>query len=134
MAELRNEHVRGRKEAFFEYLKAFLIGDSAKVPYRDVADEFGMTEGAVDLAGRRLRGRRRELLRQEIAETVATPEDVENELRDLLAGIGARWGCHVTFFGYCFRGYYGSHSEANCGRRRRGGPRLATNTISDSFR
>ena len=89
MAELRNEHVRAGKEAFFGRLKAFLIGDSAKVPYRDVADEFGMTEGAVDLAGRRLRGRRRELLRQEIAETVATPEDVENELRDLLAALSA---------------------------------------------
>jgi len=47
-----------------------------------------MSEGAVKVAAHRLRRRYRELLREEIAQTVATPAEVEGELRDLFAALG----------------------------------------------
>ena len=47
------------------------------------AAELGMTEGAVKVAAHRLRRRYRDRLRAAIAETVATPDDVEAEIRDL---------------------------------------------------
>jgi hypothetical protein len=45
----------------------------------------GMTEGAVKMAAHRLRRRYRELLRQEIAQTVAGPDQIEEEIRYLFA-------------------------------------------------
>ncbi len=46
-----------------------------------------MTEGAVKVAGHRLRRRYRELLREEIAQTVADPELVDEEIRQLLGSL-----------------------------------------------
>ena len=48
-----------------------------------------MTEGAVKVAVHRLRRRYRELLKEEIAQTVAGPEALEDELRELLAALGS---------------------------------------------
>ncbi|MBV9125323.1 MAG: sigma-70 family RNA polymerase sigma factor, partial [Planctomycetes bacterium] len=50
--------------------------------------ELAMTEGAVKVAVHRLRRRFRELVREEIAHTVAEPEDVDDELRQLFAALG----------------------------------------------
>jgi RNA polymerase sigma-70 factor (ECF subfamily) len=47
-----------------------------------------MSEGAVKTAAHRLRRRYRELLRDEIAQTVASPEDVEDEIRSLFDALG----------------------------------------------
>jgi RNA polymerase sigma-70 factor (ECF subfamily) len=49
----------------------------------------GLTEGALKVAVHRLRQRYRELLRAEVANTVARPEDVDDELRHLIAVISA---------------------------------------------
>jgi RNA polymerase sigma-70 factor (ECF subfamily) len=49
----------------------------------------GLTEGAVKVAVHRLRGRYRELLRAEVAKTVATPGEVDEELRHLMAVLSA---------------------------------------------
>jgi hypothetical protein len=48
----------------------------------------GMSEGAVKVAAHRLRLRYRELLREEIANTVTGPGEVEEELRHLFAALG----------------------------------------------
>jgi RNA polymerase sigma-70 factor (ECF subfamily) len=53
--------------------------------YRDVASELGMTETAVKAAVHRLRQRYGRLLRDEIADTVADPAEVDDEVRHLLA-------------------------------------------------
>jgi RNA polymerase sigma-70 factor (ECF subfamily) len=47
-----------------------------------------MSEGAVKVAAHRMRRRYRELLREEIAQTVSSPEQAEAELRDLFAALG----------------------------------------------
>ena len=87
LSKLREEYTRSGKAEFYERLAAFLGGEK-HAPYQQVAAELGMTEGAVKVAVHRLRQRCRELLRAEVAQTVAAPEDLDEELRHLLSVIG----------------------------------------------
>jgi RNA polymerase sigma factor (sigma-70 family) len=87
LARLRDEHVSAGKGELFDRLKGFLTGDSTGVPYADVAKAVGMTEGAVKVAVHRLRRRFRELLIQEIAETVSDPADIDAEIEYLLKAV-----------------------------------------------
>ncbi len=68
----------------FARLKPYLTGGDATVPYREVASQLGMTEGAVKTAVYRLRKSFGGMLRAEIAETVADPAHVDDEIRHLL--------------------------------------------------
>lgn len=54
-------------------------------PYEAIGARLGLSEGAVKLAAFRLRQRYRELIREEVAQTVSTPAELEEELRHLLA-------------------------------------------------
>ncbi|TAK96025.1 MAG: sigma-70 family RNA polymerase sigma factor [Verrucomicrobia bacterium] len=74
----------GRKERFQE-LKIFLLGEPRTISCAEAGQRLGIREGAVKVAVLRLRQRFGELLRAEIASTVATPEEVEDELRHLFA-------------------------------------------------
>jgi RNA polymerase sigma-70 factor (ECF subfamily) len=85
LARLRVEMAGAGKLALFEALKFCLTGE--KSPYAQVAGRLRMSEGAVKVAVHRLRERYRALLRAEIAETVARPEEIEDELRALLAAL-----------------------------------------------
>jgi len=82
--KLREEFVRHGRPEHFEQLKVFLLGQS-DAPYATLAREMNTSEGALKVAIHRLRKRYRELLRQEIADTVADPAEVESELRYLAA-------------------------------------------------
>jgi hypothetical protein len=64
-------------------------GDQSTLSYATAAAQLGLTEGAVKVAVHRLRGRYRELLRAEIAKTVATPGEVDEELQHLIAMLTA---------------------------------------------
>jgi RNA polymerase sigma-70 factor (ECF subfamily) len=66
----------------------FLLGQS-DAPYASLAREMNTSEGALKVAIQRLRKRYRDLFRQEIADTVANPAEVEPELR-FLAGVLTR--------------------------------------------
>jgi RNA polymerase sigma-70 factor (ECF subfamily) len=79
---LRNEFVHHGRPEHFERLKMFLLGQS-DAPYAALAREMNTSEGALKVAIYRLRKRYRELFRQEIADTVADPAEVESELRYL---------------------------------------------------
>src|SRR3954463_5232970 len=81
---LRDEFVCHGRPEHFEKLKVFLLGHS-DAPYAALASEMNTSEGALKVAIHRLRKRYRELLRQEIADTVADPAEVESELRFLAA-------------------------------------------------
>jgi RNA polymerase sigma-70 factor (ECF subfamily) len=85
--QLRDESKRQGKAAQFERLKGLLVGDDAEAGYRTAAGELNTTEGALKVAVHRLRRRFRELLREEIAQTVANPQEVGDELRDLFSAI-----------------------------------------------
>jgi RNA polymerase sigma-70 factor (ECF subfamily) len=69
----------------FERLKSYLTGDSGAPSYLEVGRDLNMTEGAVKVAVHRLRGRYRELLREEIGRTLDNPAGIDAEIRDLFA-------------------------------------------------
>ncbi|HOX56363.1 MAG TPA: sigma-70 family RNA polymerase sigma factor [Candidatus Paceibacterota bacterium] len=68
----------------FETLKPWLLGDVESVSQAEAAARLGLSEGAVKVAVHRLRRRFRELVRTEIAQTVADPNHVQEELRYLV--------------------------------------------------
>jgi len=87
LRRLREEYVRSGREKWFEQLKPTLTEASRAVRYAEIALRLGTSEGAVKVAVHRLRQRYREMLRAEIADTVASPGEVEDELRNLFAAL-----------------------------------------------
>lgn len=83
---LAAEQVARGKSERFAVLSPHLTGDAAE-HYTDAATRLGMTENAVKVAVHRLRQRFGELLREEIAETVATPEEVDDEVNTLFEAL-----------------------------------------------
>jgi DNA-directed RNA polymerase specialized sigma24 family protein len=86
---LADEMDRAGKSPLFDRLKPALLGENQAPSYSSMGEPLGMTEGAVKVAVHRLRGRYRELLRDEIAQTVADPADVDDEIRDLFQALRA---------------------------------------------
>ena len=86
---LRIEFAHHGRPEHFDRLKVFLLGQS-DAPYAALAREMNTSEGALKVAVHRLRKRYRELFRQEIADTVADPADVESEIRFLAAALMGR--------------------------------------------
>jgi len=80
---LRSEYEQDGKGRLFEALKPCLMGTRESQPYVELAAKLEMSEGAVKVTVHRLRERYRERLRAEIAHTVASPGDVDNEMRHL---------------------------------------------------
>jgi RNA polymerase sigma-70 factor (ECF subfamily) len=89
LRRLRNEYVATGREKLFEQLKPTLTEASRTVRYAEIATRLGTTEGAVKVAVHRMRQQYRQVLRAEIAETVAGPAEVEDELRNLFAALAA---------------------------------------------
>ena len=87
LAGLDAEMARSEKRALYERLRPALVGGEEASPYPVIADELGLTVGAVKMAAHRLRARYRERLREEIARTVADPSEIDSEIRDLLAAL-----------------------------------------------
>jgi RNA polymerase sigma-70 factor (ECF subfamily) len=85
LARLENEYRAAGKGALFDRLKEFLVGEQGRLLQAEIATELGMTENAVKQAFHRFRQRYRLLLREEIAQTVIAPGDVEDELRHLIS-------------------------------------------------
>jgi len=69
----------------FTELRGYLSGDARHVPYSEVASRLAMSEGAVRIAVHRLRKRYAELFRDELLKTVASPEDLEDEVHHLVS-------------------------------------------------
>jgi RNA polymerase sigma-70 factor (ECF subfamily) len=88
LAALRQEFDAEGKGRLFEELKGFIWGDKSAASYAEIAGPLNLTEGTVKMAVHRLRRRFRELLRAEVAHTVARPEDIDGELRHLISVAG----------------------------------------------
>jgi RNA polymerase sigma-70 factor (ECF subfamily) len=82
---LRAEFVQQGKAAVYEVLKAFEPGEQNALSYAEAAARLDVTESAVKSMIYRLRERHRELVREEIAHTVSTVAEVDEELRHLIA-------------------------------------------------
>ena len=75
------------KAEYFDKLSLLLNGDPPAKRYEVLAGELGASMGALRVAVHRMRRRYRELLRAEIAETVSTPSDIDEEIRFLLSAL-----------------------------------------------
>ena len=84
LSRLQRDFAAAGKQTHFDRFKGLLIGDDSNAGYAALAGEIGMTEGAVKVAVHRMRQRYRQLLREEIANTVAGPAEVDEELQHLL--------------------------------------------------
>ena len=87
MTRLQHDTAASGDASHFERLTPYLTGTEPQTPYSDVAEALRITEGAVATAVHRLRQRYGKCLRTEIAETVADPSQVDDELRHLLATV-----------------------------------------------
>jgi len=83
VTRLRQESDSEGKGKLFEQLKPFLMLGKGAIPNAQAAAALDLTEGAVRVAVHRLRRRFRELLRQEIGQTLADPAQTEEEMRAL---------------------------------------------------
>ncbi len=82
---LEREYVGSGRGSIFSHLKVFLSGDRAPLSMAEAGALLGMNEGAAKVAVHRLRQRYRECLRDAIAQTVMTPAEVDEEIRQLFA-------------------------------------------------
>lgn len=85
---LQSECAADGKAKLFEQLKIFLTAGKGETAQADVAKSLGMEEGAVRVAIHRLRKRYRELLRDEIANTLSDVAMVDEEMRALFGAFG----------------------------------------------
>jgi RNA polymerase sigma factor (sigma-70 family) len=85
--QLRQEYERNGKAILFEVLRFSLMGERSAVPYADLAGKLNLSEGAVKVAVHRLRQRYRQVLRERVAGTVSSPDEVEEEMRYLLRAV-----------------------------------------------
>lgn len=85
LSRLREELAAAGRLGAFGQLKEFLLAGGRGTSYKELAAQLGTSEGAVKVGVHRLRQRYRELLEEEIANTVTSPKEVEEERRYLLA-------------------------------------------------
>jgi len=86
---LAKEFTEAGRAKHFEELKVFLVDDRGAVSYAEAAQRLEMSPAGVKSSIHRLRQRYGELIRDEITETVDSPEQVEEELRHLLDAVTA---------------------------------------------
>lgn len=82
---LRAEFVAQGKEAHYDILGQFQPGEQKTISYAEAASRLGVSESAVKSMIHRMRQRHRELLREEVAQTVPTVTDIDDELRHLVS-------------------------------------------------
>ena len=88
-ARLLEESQKSLNPPLLQRLSTLLSDEPDRPSQAEIAREFGMNENAVKQAFHRLRQRYRQLLREEVAHTVATPAEIKNELRHLVAALRA---------------------------------------------
>jgi RNA polymerase sigma-70 factor (ECF subfamily) len=87
LAGLRRDWVAGGRAAEFDELKESLLGSGPSGGYAGAAARLGTSEGALKVAAHRLRRKFQTRLRQEIAETVADPAEIDDEIRYLIRAL-----------------------------------------------
>ena len=83
LGRLQQEFSEAGQDELFNQLRTYLVEGATEMSYAEGARRLGMSEAALRKAVERLRLRYQELFRQEIAHTVTSPAEVEDELRHL---------------------------------------------------
>ena len=86
--DLRAQYAAAGKERVFDRLKGFLTEAGGDETHADASSDLGMSAGAVKVAVHRLRTRYREALRRRVADTVASDQEVEDEIGHLRRTLG----------------------------------------------
>ena len=89
LSRLEDTYRKRGNAALFDSFNQLLADEPGAPSQADIAAQLGMTENAVSQAYHRFRQSYQSLLREEIAHTVATPGDIEDELRHLIAVVRA---------------------------------------------
>jgi RNA polymerase sigma factor (sigma-70 family) len=89
ISRLKDEYLAAGNAPLFDSLKQLLPDEPGAPSQAEIAARLGMTENAVRQAFHRFRQRYQLLMREEIAHTVATPGDIEDELRHLISVLEA---------------------------------------------
>ena len=84
---LRDEYAGADKTALFDQLKFCLTGQRSAIPYSELASQLNQPENTIKTHVHRLRQRYRQLLREEVAQIVAGPNEIEEELRSLFRAL-----------------------------------------------
>ena len=87
ITRLRVDATRKGTLSQFDALTPCLTGEEPHVSYAQIAADLAMSEGAVRIAAHRMRRRFRDLLREEIAQTVSSTSDIDDELRHLWSAV-----------------------------------------------
>jgi RNA polymerase sigma-70 factor (ECF subfamily) len=87
ITRLRDENNADGKAKIYDQLKTFLMIGKSEIPYAQAAAALELSEGAVRVAIHRLRRRYRELLREEIAQTLSDPAQAEEEMQALFCAL-----------------------------------------------
>lgn len=85
LQRLRTEYERSARGKEFEALKDFLAAERGSIPYEKIAGTLGISAGAARVQVHRLRKRFRDLFRDEIAQTVSSPAELDEEVRYVLS-------------------------------------------------
>ena len=88
MDQMREKYRRSGKADWFEEMKIFLPGAHSPRSHAEVGARVGKSEDAVKMAVSRLRQEYGRFLKAEVKRIVDSPDDVEDELRCLLAALG----------------------------------------------
>src|SRR5688500_12847507 len=85
LQRLADEFAAAGKAQHWPLLREFLTAGADHCPYADAGAQLGMSEAAVKMAIHRLRKRYKQLLRDEIGQTVAGPAEIDDEIRQLFS-------------------------------------------------
>lgn len=87
LGRLRDKYTAEQKAPLFDALKPYVWGETITVGYEVLAARLCISVGALRVSMHRLRESFRELLRDEVSRTVASPAEVDEELRHLVAAL-----------------------------------------------
>jgi len=89
LQRLRDDYQQNERSVLFDRLKPSLVGEKSveQNRYQDIAVELQMSESAVKVAAHRMRKRFREFLQDEISQTLASPADIDDEIRSLFTAL-----------------------------------------------
>ncbi len=92
MQRVAQLHEHSPRRSHFERLRQYMT-DESDVPTKKLVSELGMSDGALRVALSRLRKQYKDALRETIAETVESAEEIEDEFRhlmDVISKVGHR--------------------------------------------
>jgi hypothetical protein len=88
MRQLGTECARTGHETLCSALEPVMFADETAAPYREIGEQLSMSEGAVKTAAHRIRARLRDIIREEILQTVDNEADLQEELHYLASLFG----------------------------------------------